>query len=65
MEQVVKALKTLKRCTASELAKYLGREPREVIIDLKFLEDAYRADCVNGIWRSLTRTKPFKPEGAA
>lgn len=61
MEKVAEALKSLGRCTGLQMAKYLGREPQEVIIDLKYLQDSGRAHCVNGIWRPQIWTKPVIP----
>lgn len=59
MEKVVEALKSLRYCTGLQMAKYLGREPQDVIIDLKYLQDSGRAHCVNGIWCPQMRTKPI------
>lgn len=57
MEEVISVLKELGSGTGSGLAKYLNRKPQEVIADLKLLQEAGRADCVNGIWRARGRAR--------
>lgn len=51
MQEVIQLLKSLESATCSDLANYLNRRPREVLIDLTFMQNAGWVDCINGIWR--------------